>query len=233
MFVDHFTRYIWLYTMKRKSDVQIIFPKFKTLVENFHKQQIKILYTDNGGEYIGFRPFLSNHGISHHTTPPHTPEHNGISERRNRHIAKTGLALLHHSGIPVTYWPHAMTTAAYLINRLPTPILKYQSPYFKLHIISPNYHKLKCFGCLCFPWIKPYANHKLAPKSAMCVFVGYSADQHAYLCLDPTTSRIYTFRHVKFVESEFPFSSLATQTQALAPDLTLASPNQNKLTQII
>jgi len=67
----------------------------------------------------------------------------------------------------------------------------------------------------------------------VCVFVGYSADQHAYLCLDPTTGKIYTSCHVKFVESEFSFSSLATQTQALAPDSTLASPNQNKLTQII
>ncbi|KHN17953.1 Retrovirus-related Pol polyprotein from transposon TNT 1-94 [Glycine soja] len=210
MFVDHFTRYIWLYPMKRKSDVQTIFPKFKSLVENFYHHKIKILYTDNGGEYIGLRPFLLNHGISHHTTPPHTPEHNGISERRNRHIAETGLSLLHHSGLPLTYWPHAMTTAAYLINRLPTPILGYQSPYSKLLNISPDYHKLKCFGCLCFPWIKPYANHKLAPKSAMCVFVGYSADQHAYLCLDPTTGRIYTSRHVKFVESEFPFNSLVT-----------------------
>jgi len=230
MFVNHFTRYIWLYPMKRKSDVQIIFPKFKTLVENFHKQQIKILYTDNGGEYIGLLPFLSNHGISHHTTPPHTPEHNGNSERRNRHIAETGLTLLYHLGIPLTSWPNAMTIAAYLINRLPTPILKYQSPYFKLHNISLDYHRLKCFGCLCFLWIKPYANHKLAPKSAMCVFVGYSADQHAYLCL---VGVIYISRHVKFVKSEFSFSTLSTQTQALAPDLTLVSPNQNKLTQII
>jgi hypothetical protein len=56
MFVDHFTRYIWLYPMKRKSDVQVIFPKFKLLVENFHKQQIKILYTDNGRECIGVSP---------------------------------------------------------------------------------------------------------------------------------------------------------------------------------
>ncbi|WVY96579.1 hypothetical protein V8G54_028730 [Vigna mungo] len=104
-----------------------------------------------------------------------------------------------------------MTTATYLINRLPTPILGYQSPYSKLLNINPDYHKLKCFCCLCFPGIKPYANHKLSPKSAMCVFVGYLADQHAYLCLDPTTRRIYTSRHVKFVESEFPYSSLAPQ----------------------
>lgn len=163
MFVDHFTRYIWLYPMKCKSDVQVIFPKFKSLVENFHKQQIKIMYTNNGGDYIGLRTFLSNHGISHHTTPPHTPEHNGISEHRNCHIAETGLALLHHSGIPLTYWPHA-------INRPPTPILGYHSPYFKLHNISPNYHKLKCFGCFCFPWI----NHMLAinlHQSLLCVFL--------------------------------------------------------------
>ncbi|CAJ2634258.1 unnamed protein product [Trifolium pratense] len=211
LFVDHYTRYIWLYPMKLKSDVQSIFPKFKTLVENFYQHKIKVLYTDNGGEYIGLRSFLSTHGISHHTTPPHTPEHNGISERRNRHIAETGLSLLHHAGLPLTYWPHAMTTAAYLINRLPTPILGHQSPYSKLLRISPDYHKLKCFGCLCFPWIKPYANHKLAPKSTMCVFVGYSADQHAYLCLDPSTGRIYTSRHVKFVETEFPFRSLVAQ----------------------
>ncbi|KAK2457784.1 putative mitochondrial protein [Trifolium repens] len=211
LFVDHYTRYIWLYPMKLKSDVQTIFPKFKTLVENFYQHKIKVLYTDNGGEYIGLRPFLSTHGISHHTTPPHTPEHNGISERRNRHITETGLSLLHHAGLPLTYWPHAMTTAAYLINRLPTPILGHQSPYSKLLRISPDYHKLKCFGCLCFPWIKPYANHKLAPKSTMCVFVGYSADQHAYLCLDPSTGRIYTSRHVKFVETEFPFRALVAQ----------------------
>ena len=124
--------------MKHKYDVQIIFPKFKSLIKNFHKQQIKKLYTDNGGEYIGLRSFLSNHGISHHTTPPHTPENNGISERQNRHVVEIGLALLHHSGLPLTYWPHAMTTASYPINLLPTLILMYQSPYFKLHNISPN-----------------------------------------------------------------------------------------------
>lgn len=114
--------------------------------------------------------------------------------------------------MPLTYWPHAMTTTAYLINRLPTPILGYLSPYSKLLNISPYYHKLKCFGCLCFPWIKPYANHKLTPKFVMCVFVGYSDDQHAYLCLDPLRGRIYTSRHVKFVESEFPFRSLVTRS---------------------
>ena len=77
------------------------------------------LYSDNGGEYLGLRPFLSQNGITHQTTPPHTPEHNGISERRNRHIAETGLSLLTYAHMPPTYWNFAMSTAAYLINRLP------------------------------------------------------------------------------------------------------------------
>ena len=37
------------------------------------------------------------------------------------------------------------------------------------------------------------------------MFVGYSLTQSAYLCLDPSTSKIYTSRHVNFVESVFPF----------------------------
>ncbi|PNY16224.1 hypothetical protein L195_g012939 [Trifolium pratense] len=43
---------------------------------------------------------------------------------------------------------------------------------------------------------------------------GYSADQHAYLCLDPSTGQIYTSRNVKFVESKFPFRSLVTQSNS-------------------
>ena len=38
VFVDHFTHYIWLYPLKCKSDVSLIFPHFKTLVENFFKR---------------------------------------------------------------------------------------------------------------------------------------------------------------------------------------------------
>lgn len=43
--------------MKHKSDVQIIFPKFKSLVENFYHHKLKIFYTYNGGEYIGLCNF--------------------------------------------------------------------------------------------------------------------------------------------------------------------------------
>ncbi|KAL4571517.1 hypothetical protein LXL04_018277 [Taraxacum kok-saghyz] len=105
----------------------------------------------NGGEFIKLATYLQQHGISHFTTPPHTPEQNGIAERRHRHIVETGLSLLHHANLPLTFCTHAFQTTVHLINRLPTPILYFKSPYDKLHNTPPTYQKLKHFGCLCYP----------------------------------------------------------------------------------
>lgn len=113
--------------MKYKSETKNIFIRFRSLVENFFKQKIKVLYSDNGGEFIALRSFLGDSGITHLTTPPHTPEHNGISERKHRHVVETGLSLLTFSGMLLDHWPMAMIMATYLINGLPTPNLKYNS----------------------------------------------------------------------------------------------------------
>ncbi|BAB10876.1 polyprotein [Arabidopsis thaliana] len=208
--VDHFTRYTWMYPLKQKSQVKDVFVAFKALVENRFQSRIRTLYSDNGGEFIGLRPFLAAHGISHLTSPPHTPEHNGLAERKHRHIVETGLALLTHASLPKTFWTYAFATAVYLINRMPTEVLQGTSPYVKLFQMSPNYLKLRVFGCLCYPWLRPYNTNKLEARSTMCVFLGYSLTQSAYLCLDIATNRIYTSRHVQFVESSFPFASPRT-----------------------
>lgn len=154
------------------------------------------------------RQFLAENGITHLTTPPHTPEHNGISERKHRHIVETGLTLLGKASMPKSYWSYAFTTAVYLINRMITPVLGNESPYAKLFGQSPNYQKLQILGCECYPWLRPYTHRKLDNRSAACVFIGYSLTQSAYLCLHRDTGRIYTSRHVTFDETKFPFAVL-------------------------
>ena len=126
------------------------FPQFRNLVENRFNTKIKSLYSDNGGEYIDLKTYLSVHGISHYTTAPHTPQQNGMSERRHRHLVETGLTLLTDAHMPLSYWPYAFQTAAYLINRMPTATLDNKSPFEKLFNQKPNYLKLKHFGCLCY-----------------------------------------------------------------------------------
>ena len=99
VFVDHFTRYSWLYPSKTKSQVRDVFTAFKALVESKFNLKIGTLYSDNGGEYMALKSFLSAAGISHLTSPPHTPEHNGVSERKHRHVVETGLSLLSHERV--------------------------------------------------------------------------------------------------------------------------------------
>ena len=212
IFVDHYTRYTWLYPLKLKSQVLPTFIAFQALVEKRFNQKIVTLYSDNGGEFIGLRAHLTAHGISHLTSPPHTPEHNGISERKHRHIVETGLTLLNKAAVPKKFWPYAFAAAVYLINRMPTPFLNNTSPYHKLFGQQPNYLKLRVFGSLCFPWLRPYTNNKLDDRSAACVFIGYSVTQSAYLCLEPQSGRVYTSRHVRFVEDTFPFRTSTTSS---------------------
>ena len=94
IFVDHNTKYIWFYPLKNKSDhVKEVFIRYKAIVEKRFEKPIKTLYSENGGEFIALTDFLSTNEISHHTTPPHTPEHNGMFECRHLHVVKTGLTL--------------------------------------------------------------------------------------------------------------------------------------------
>lgn len=190
--------------MKHKSDVFSIFVQFKSIVETYFNLSIVSLFPDNGGEFIKLKLFLANNGISHLTTPPHTPE----AERRHIHAVETGRALLHHANLPSQLWSVAFTTVVYLINRTPTPIINMISPFKVLYKSKPDYNKLHSFGCLCFPCLKPYMKNKLQPRSKPCIFLGYSLYQHAYFCLEPLSNRIYVSRHVNFMENSFPYPSI-------------------------
>ena len=50
-FIDDFSRNTWIYFLRRKSKVFDKFKEFKALVENQTEKKIKVLRTDNGGEF--------------------------------------------------------------------------------------------------------------------------------------------------------------------------------------
>jgi hypothetical protein len=204
IFVDDFTRYTWLYPLHNKSDAYEIFVKFKTLVETQFCHKIQSLQSDGGGEFtsIQFQVFLSQNGITHRKSCPHTSQQNGLAERKLRHILETGLTLLAHSGLSNKYWVDAFLTFVYIINCLPTRTLNHISPYAKLYGKDPNYSILRVFGCKCFPLLRPYTANKLEYRSKACIFLGYSYG--GYRCLDPFTDRVYLSRHVIFDEQSFP-----------------------------
>jgi hypothetical protein len=80
------------------------------------------------------------------------------------------------------------------------------TPFFALHGTLPSYHDLRAFGCTCYPNLSATSPHKLAPRSTLCAFLGYSPDHKVYQCLDLNTNCVIISRHVDFDETTFPFS---------------------------
>ena len=63
---------------------------------------LKLLKTDNGGEYVNdeVTDYAKGKFILR-TTPPHTLQSNGISERYNRILGKRTRAMLKHKQLPL------------------------------------------------------------------------------------------------------------------------------------
>ena len=57
LFIDHFTRFTWLYLLKSKSEVFAKFVRFKAMIENQFSAKIKIFRSDGG---VNTLPLSSN-----------------------------------------------------------------------------------------------------------------------------------------------------------------------------
>nr|GEY84582.1 hypothetical protein [Tanacetum cinerariifolium] len=92
-FTDDFSRFGYVYLLKHKHEVFETFKVFQKEVENQLGKTIKSLRSDQGGEYMSqqFLDHLKDHGIIAHRTPPYTPQHNGVSKRRNKTLLDMAL----------------------------------------------------------------------------------------------------------------------------------------------
>lgn len=65
--VDDFSRKTWIYFLKTKESEEVLnrFQEFKAQVENLSGKKIKVLRSNNGGEYTssGFNDFCKEAGI--------------------------------------------------------------------------------------------------------------------------------------------------------------------------
>ncbi|KAG7599419.1 Integrase catalytic core [Arabidopsis suecica] len=203
-FIDEKSKYTWITLLPSKDRVFEAFINFQHYVTNQFNAKIKVLRTDNGGEYTSqkFKEHLTKHGILHQTSCPYTPQQNGVAERKNRHLMEVARSMMFHTSVPRRYWGDAVMTACYLINRTPTKVLKDVSPFEVLNNTKPSIDHLRVFGCVCFVLVPGEQRNKLDAKSIRCMFLGYSTTQKGYKCFDPTHNRTYVSRDVKFLEDQ-------------------------------
>lgn len=203
-FIDDFSRKTFIYFMNRKNEVFEKFKLFKVLVENQQSRKIKILRSDNGGEYVNgvFQEYLRSCGIKHETTVPHCSQQNGVAERANRTIMDKARCMLQEAGLGKHYWAEAVNTAVYLKNRSPTKAVMGSTPEESWTSQKVNVEHLRVFGCIAYA-INENCK-KLDPRSKRYIFVGYCDDTKGYRLINPTCpKKCIKARHVTFLENDF------------------------------
>ncbi|KAK2966742.1 hypothetical protein RJ640_001066 [Escallonia rubra] len=191
-FVDDFSRMTWIYFMKNRSEVFAHFSAFCAEIKTQFNVHVHILRSDNAKEYMSrsFQNYMNQHGILHQSSCTDTPAQNGVAERKNRHLLETARALLFQMKVPKPFLADAISTACFLINRMPSTVLNGDVPYNVLFPTKPLFPvEPRIFGSTCFVRdVRPHLT-KLDPKALKCVFLGYSRLQKGYRCYSPDLHR--------------------------------------------
>lgn len=214
--VDDYSRKVWLFVLKEKSEACKKFKEWCCSVETEIGSAVKCLRTDNGLEFLSkeFDDFCKGKGIKRHRTVPLNPQQNGVAERVNRTIMERVRCMLATSGMDKRFWGEAAATAVKLMNKCPASSLNGDTPDFKWYGGHGDYSKLKVFGCKAYAHLR---QSKLDARALKCVFLGYQDGVKGYRlwCIEPGNAKIIISRDVVFLESDMPLRKTPDDSAAV------------------
>ncbi|CAG9135946.1 unnamed protein product [Plutella xylostella] len=202
LFKDAATSYRHVYFMKNKSDVLEYFKKYNAIIKNKFAHCVKILHTDNGGEYVNkaYKEYVEKEGIFHEFTAPYTPEQNGRAERELRTIVESARSMLYARNVPLNLWAEAVNCAVYILNRTSSSQTPNKTPYELWNGVKPLLGHVKVFGSIGYVHVPDQLRTKLDKKSEKMILVGY--DNTNYRMYNISTKQIKVSRNVIFDENE-------------------------------
>lgn len=147
IFIDDLSRKSWIYFMKATNETFNKSQEFKAMIELQIGKHIKILQSDNGGEFESnhFEEFCKEAGIRRQLTVPYNPQQNGVAERKNISICEAAKAMLHDLDLPTSLWAEATGIAVYIQNRCPHAILGEKTPEEAFTREKPDASHLRIF----------------------------------------------------------------------------------------
>ncbi|SCZ87246.1 BZ3500_MvSof-1268-A1-R1_Chr2-2g04712 [Microbotryum saponariae] len=192
-FLDDYSRKLWAYAIGHKSEVFGIFKTWLAEVELETGATLKVLRTDNGGEYCSraFTEFCKTRGTRRQYSIPRTPQQNGRAERVNRSIVEGVLALLVDAHLPKTFWEEAAAYFVYCKNLCQHAALDKATPNSVWQGDHTTASALHPFGCTAWLTVAPELRSKLDPKAVRVFFTGYDLASKAFRFYDTTTQKLY------------------------------------------
>nr|GEV88975.1 retrotransposon protein, putative, Ty1-copia subclass [Tanacetum cinerariifolium] len=143
-FTDDYSRYGYVYLLKHEQEVFETFKVFKNESRKSTQKDYKGTSSDRGDKYINqeFKDYLKACGIVQQLTPPYTPQHNGVSERRNCTLLDMVRSMINLITQPLSFWDYALKTATRILNMVPTKKVD-KTPYELWYRKVPNLSYVK------------------------------------------------------------------------------------------
>ena len=192
--------------MVTKDEAITLIKRFVTMAKTQFGKNVNIIRSDNALELGRSLKFFADTTIKHETSCVHTPQQNSVVERKHKHLLGVSRALMFQSSMPLKYWGECVLIATYLINRMPTKVLRGKTPFEILFGEAPTYDHLRVFGSLCFMTTSKHGRDKFQDRAKVCVFMGYPFGNKGYRVMELATSKFYESRDIIFHENISPFS---------------------------
>ncbi len=179
--------------------------KYCTCVLPFLGENIDCFQTDAGTQFMSkeWAEMCRKKNVMHRTCPIDHQEMNGQVEKAQGVLAAKTRALLMDGGMEGSFWPLAMETATYVINRTPHESLGGLSPLEKSTGRKPDLGRIRVFGCTAYVQVpKVQRRGKLSDVAWKGVLVGYSTQSPEWLIFDSKSGTIRNAYSVTFNEGE-------------------------------
>jgi transposase InsO family protein len=220
--IDDYSRKTWVYFLARKSDTLDKFRIFHKEVESISKLKLRTLRTDNGGEFISaaFTSYCQDQGIRRQLTVPHTPQQNGVVERRMRSIMDVTRCFLLDKDLPHSLWGEAVRAVVIILNLRSTKRSPHVTPDKLFSGHKPSVSQLRIFGSTVFVHNHSMTKGKLDSHSVECILLSLDDKAKGWRCYDPRTSKVLVSRDVRIIEGssvDIPSSSADHSLDSAVP----------------
>lgn len=213
-FKDDYSSWCSTRLLKNKSELASALQEFVVQVKNQTGRGVKIIRSDNGGEYLSndLRSWLAEKGIQHERSTPYTPQQNGVAERMNRTIVEAARSMLHGKKVPLELWGEAVLCATHILNRSISSVHNV-TPFELWNGCKPDVSYFRVFGSPAFVHVPDESRRKLDPKAIEGILVGYCESSKAFRIWSKTTRKIIISRDVVFKEDAIPRDMLSTNKE--------------------
>jgi hypothetical protein len=204
------TGYSYARLLKTKNEANNVLIEVITELKTQTKKQVKVLCSDNGGEFANeiLSNFLAGKGIIAERLLPYQHYQNGLIECFNWTIAEMGWTILSNSKLLKCFWGHVFQWANHVLNCLPNKTSSEKTPIERMFDQPPRFDVFRVFGSKAYVHIPPENRKKLDDCAYEAFVVGHLEASKGWVFYLPVKKIFASSSMVCFVNILVPSNSM-------------------------